>query len=65
MIEEPHEAVPRGVADRGVGAPRDGGEPPSVSSRDLLAGTRELLIRHGQDTYRLRVTGSNKLILTK
>jgi hemin uptake protein HemP len=30
-----------------------------------MKGRRELLIRHGADTYRLRVTASNKLILTK
>ena len=31
----------------------------------LMNGRRELIIRHGADTYRLRVTASNKLILTK
>jgi len=31
----------------------------------LLAGHRELRIRHGSDTYRLRLTASGKLILTK
>jgi hemin uptake protein HemP len=30
-----------------------------------MAGRRELLIRHGASTYRLRVTASEKLILTK
>jgi hemin uptake protein HemP len=30
-----------------------------------MAGRRELLIRHGDDDYRLRITASNKLILTK
>jgi len=37
----------------------------SVESIDLLQGGRELLIRHGDSTYRLRVTASEKLILTK
>lgn len=37
----------------------------SVESVDLLQGDRELLIRHGTGTYRLRVTASEKLILTK
>lgn len=37
----------------------------SVESVDLLQGDRELLIRHGASTYRLRVTNSEKLILTK
>jgi hemin uptake protein HemP len=39
--------------------------PPVVDSTTLMAGRRELIIRHGADTYRLRVTASNKLILTK
>ena len=38
---------------------------PSVDSGQLLSGRRELLIRHGASTYRLRVTASEKLILTK
>ncbi len=36
-----------------------------VDSISLMKGRRELLIRHGADTYRLRITASNKLILTK
>ncbi len=39
--------------------------PAVVDSTTLMCGKRELLIRHGADTYRLRVTASNKLILTK
>jgi hemin uptake protein HemP len=44
-----------------------GNAPPirSIESIDLLQGGRELLIRHGSSTYRLRVTASEKLILTK
>ena len=38
---------------------------PVVDSTALMCGKRELLIRHGADIYRLRVTASNKLILTK
>lgn len=30
-----------------------------------MAGQRMILIRHGSDEYRLQVTGSGKLILTK
>ncbi|WP_421999632.1 hemin uptake protein HemP [Reyranella sp.] len=37
----------------------------SVESAELLNGNRELLIRHGDNTYRLRLTQSDKLILTK
>ena len=36
-----------------------------VSSRDLLGETRELIIIHGPERYRLLLTRSNKLILTK
>jgi hemin uptake protein HemP len=36
-----------------------------IDSRDLFTGTREVLIQHGGETYRLRLTGQNKLILTK
>jgi hemin uptake protein HemP len=36
-----------------------------ADSAALMGGRRELIIRHGADTYRLRVTASNKLILTK
>jgi hemin uptake protein HemP len=34
-------------------------------SRDLFIGTREILIEHGGEHYRLRLTAQNKLILTK
>jgi hemin uptake protein HemP len=36
-----------------------------IDSADLFIGTRELMIRHGSDIYRLRLTAQNKLILTK
>lgn len=36
-----------------------------VESRALLRGTREVLIRHGSEVYRLRHTRNDKLILTK
>lgn len=42
-----------------------GSGPLVVDSATLMGGRRELLIRHGDETYRLRVTASNKLILTK
>lgn len=38
---------------------------PAVESAALLQGRRELAIRHGAELYRLRLTASNKLILTK
>ena len=36
-----------------------------VDSRALFADTREIVITHGDETYRLRLTAQNKLILTK
>jgi hemin uptake protein HemP len=38
---------------------------PAIDSVALMSGRRELIIRHGTATYRLRITASNKLILTK
>jgi hemin uptake protein HemP len=37
----------------------------SVRSADLFAGRREVIIVHGADEYRLRITRAGKLILTK
>ena len=42
-----------------------GNAPLVIDSIALMGGRRELIIRHGTETYRLRVTASNKLILTK
>ena len=39
--------------------------PKTVSSRDLLGTGRQLIIEHGGERYRLLLTKSNKLILTK
>lgn len=36
-----------------------------INSSELFSGTREIIIAHGDDTYRLRLTAQNKLILTK
>jgi hemin uptake protein HemP len=36
-----------------------------VDSREIFIGTREVVIHHGSDIYRLRLTAQNKLILTK
>jgi hemin uptake protein HemP len=38
---------------------------PIVDSAALMDGRRELIIQHGTGSYRLRVTASNRLILTK
>ena len=36
-----------------------------IDSRELFATEREIIIAHGTETYRLRLTSQNKLILTK
>lgn len=36
-----------------------------LRSHELLRGSREVVIRHGEQTYRLRHTRNDKLILTK
>ncbi|HVW22522.1 MAG TPA: hemin uptake protein HemP [Opitutaceae bacterium] len=36
-----------------------------IDSRALFVDGREIVIAHGDETYRLRLTAQNKLILTK
>ena len=36
-----------------------------IDSRELFAHEREIIIAHGEENYRLRLTSQNKLILTK
>jgi hemin uptake protein HemP len=36
-----------------------------IDSRELFSTEREIIIAHGGDIYRLRLTSQNKLILTK
>jgi hemin uptake protein HemP len=45
------------------GAPR--GARREISSAELLAGAREIRIRHADEVYTLRQTSKGKLILTK
>jgi hemin uptake protein HemP len=45
--------------------PIDRLRPPRVDSARLLAGSRELVIDHAGQEYRLRLTRNGKLILTK
>jgi len=37
----------------------------TLQSQDLLQGLKEVLITHGEETYRLRLTRNGKLILHK
>lgn len=41
------------------------GETPVLFSERLFAGCHELIIMHGTEAYRLRITSKGKLILTK
>ncbi|MGP9822736.1 hemin uptake protein HemP [Salinarimonas sp. NSM] len=45
--------------------PRGPGAPPVVDVRALVGEGREAIIRHNGESYRLRITAANKLILTK
>jgi hemin uptake protein HemP len=38
---------------------------PKIASEQLMRGKREIIIQHGLEEYRLRITASGKLILTK
>lgn len=40
-------------------------QPRTIASSELLGGLSEVLIAHGGETYRLRLTRSGKLILQK
>lgn len=44
---------------------KSGTSPREIGSEELLRGSKEILIRHGEEIYRLRLTRSGKLILQK
>ena len=60
-VRPPHPPLPDTRPDRAPAA----SALPEVESLRLLQGQREVLIRHGNDCYRLRHTRNDKLILTK
>jgi hemin uptake protein HemP len=39
--------------------------PPRLSTERLMGGRREIVLQHGLEEYRLRITSAGKLILTK
>ena len=51
--------------DTAAELPDDELRPLIVRSEELLHGRRELWIEHGEEMYRLRLTSSGKLYLTK
>jgi hemin uptake protein HemP len=40
-------------------------QPLRISTDRLLAGRREIVLQHGLEEYRLRITSAGKLLLTK
>lgn len=61
MPDSPAPDTPHGTD----AATQPGADTPGIASSDLLQGRRELLIHHAGQTYRLRLTAANKLILVK
>ena len=56
LPDESHESKPRERSDRAVR---------EIDSRELLQGQHEIVIRHGDEAYRLSLTRSGKLLLRK
>jgi hemin uptake protein HemP len=58
---ESHNAAPNQelAGERPIAGPRE------VRLDELLQGDRELLIRHGDELYHLRITKNGRLLLTK
>ncbi len=55
---------PKPTGAAGAASPKKK-EVPVIDVRTLLAGGREAVIVHAGERYRLRLTGNDKLILTK
>jgi len=55
-MDPTHKSEPAG--DRGPGIPR-------IDASTILASSREIILVHNQQEYRLRITSNDKLILTK
>ena len=51
--------------ESGEQADPNGHRRPMIQSRELFGTEREVLIVHGEQAYRLRITRTDKLILTK
>ena len=65
MDQSPHTPEPSKVGNDGVKWDGPNLDIPVIDSTALMHGGRELVIRHNTQTYRLRITTSEKLILTK
>lgn len=68
-LREPNAAIHRldstPRAPRSISSIAAAGSGAQIDSAALLRGSREVLIRHGGEVYRLRHTRNDKLILTK
>ena len=62
--DEHQETGDRSAGDESADS-RRGARPRIIDSQELLSGRREVWIEHGEDMYRLRLTASGKLYLTK
>ena len=61
-----HETPPVAPNDRRPATSFIGDVPPRViPSTEIFQGDQEILIQHGDQTYRLRITRANRLILNK
>ena len=65
MDQSPRSLEPSTVGNDGIKWDGPDLDIPVVDSVALMQGRRELVIRHNTQTYRLRITTSEKLILTK
>ena len=54
---------PHAIADAARSRPPE--QTPTLNSADLLGSSREIVMQHGTEAYRLRLTRHDKLILTK
>jgi len=50
--------TPNSLSDKGPSVPR-------IDASTLLASSREIILVHNEQEYRLRITSNDKLILTK
>jgi len=65
MTEQPTPSEPTPTDQPSPASPAPGEPARLLRSEDLLQGAREVWIEHGNERYRLRLTASGKLYLTK
>jgi hemin uptake protein HemP len=65
MPTNPSSSNPTGNAQCAPDRPAANPSDESIESSDLFKGRREIIIRHNNDRYILRITRQGKLILNK